>query len=59
MSVAAADVEPVLHETRDRIITGLVTALPMLALAVAAGARPMSAMQELQDRGRACACRSR
>src|ERR687891_286778 len=36
MSTAAADVEPVLHETRDRIITGLVTALPMLALAVAA-----------------------
>jgi stearoyl-CoA desaturase (delta-9 desaturase) len=30
------DVQPVLHETRDRIITGLVTALPMLALAVAA-----------------------
>ena len=36
MSAAAADVEPVLHETRDRIITGLVTALPILALAVAA-----------------------
>jgi hypothetical protein len=25
-----ADVEPVLHETRDRFITGMVTALPML-----------------------------
>jgi len=36
MSVAAADIEPVLHETRDRTITGLVTALPMLALAFAA-----------------------
>lgn len=36
MSAVVADVEPVLHETRDRIITGMVTALPMLALAVAA-----------------------
>jgi stearoyl-CoA desaturase (Delta-9 desaturase) len=36
MSPAPTDVEPVLHETRDRIITGTVTALPMLALAVAA-----------------------
>jgi stearoyl-CoA desaturase (Delta-9 desaturase) len=36
MSAVAADVEPVLHETRDRFITGTVTALPMLALAAAA-----------------------
>ena len=36
MSTVAADVEPVLHETRDRLITGMVTALPVLALAVAA-----------------------
>ena len=33
---AAGDIEPVLHETADRTITGLVTALPMLALVVAA-----------------------
>jgi stearoyl-CoA desaturase (delta-9 desaturase) len=26
------DVEPIVHETRDRLITGLVTALPILAL---------------------------
>jgi stearoyl-CoA desaturase (delta-9 desaturase) len=31
-----ADVQPVEHETRDRIATGLVTALPLLALGVAA-----------------------
>jgi len=31
-----ADVQPVEHELRDRIITGLVTGLPMLALGVAA-----------------------
>jgi len=31
-----ADVQPVEHETRDRIITGLVTFVPMLALAFAA-----------------------
>jgi stearoyl-CoA desaturase (delta-9 desaturase) len=36
MPAARTDVEPVLHETRDRIITGTVTALPMLALAAAA-----------------------
>ena len=30
------DVEPVLHETRDRIITGLVTVVPFLALGVVA-----------------------
>jgi stearoyl-CoA desaturase (Delta-9 desaturase) len=39
LSTAAADtgdVEPVAHELRDRIITGLVTVVPMLALAVAA-----------------------
>jgi stearoyl-CoA desaturase (delta-9 desaturase) len=29
---AADDVEPIAHETRDRIITGLVTAVPFLAL---------------------------
>ena len=28
------DVEPVLHETRDRIITGTVTAVPVLALGI-------------------------
>jgi stearoyl-CoA desaturase (Delta-9 desaturase) len=32
----AGDVQPVEHELRDRIITGLVTGLPMLALGVAA-----------------------
>jgi stearoyl-CoA desaturase (delta-9 desaturase) len=31
---AADDVEPVLHETRDRIITGTVTVLPVVALSV-------------------------
>jgi stearoyl-CoA desaturase (delta-9 desaturase) len=31
-----ADIQPVEHETRDRIATGLVTALPLLALGVAA-----------------------
>jgi stearoyl-CoA desaturase (delta-9 desaturase) len=31
-----ADVQPVEHETRDRIATGLVTALPLVALGVAA-----------------------
>jgi stearoyl-CoA desaturase (delta-9 desaturase) len=31
----AEDVEPVLHETRDRIITGTVTVVPFLALGVA------------------------
>jgi stearoyl-CoA desaturase (delta-9 desaturase) len=31
-----ADIQPVAHETRDRIATGLVTALPLLALGVAA-----------------------
>jgi stearoyl-CoA desaturase (delta-9 desaturase) len=31
----AADVQPIAHETRDRIITGLVTILPFLALGVA------------------------
>jgi stearoyl-CoA desaturase (Delta-9 desaturase) len=30
------DIEPVAHELRDRIITGLITVLPMLALGVAA-----------------------
>ncbi|HET8949609.1 MAG TPA: acyl-CoA desaturase [Solirubrobacteraceae bacterium] len=30
------DIEPVLHETRDRVITGTVTALPVVALGVAA-----------------------
>jgi stearoyl-CoA desaturase (Delta-9 desaturase) len=33
---ARNDIEPVRHETADRIITGLVTALPVLALAAAA-----------------------
>jgi stearoyl-CoA desaturase (Delta-9 desaturase) len=32
----AGDVQPVEHELRDRIITGLVTGVPMLALCVAA-----------------------
>src|ERR671918_1619285 len=32
----AGDVQPVEHELRDRIITGLVTGVPMLALGVAA-----------------------
>jgi stearoyl-CoA desaturase (delta-9 desaturase) len=32
----AGDVQPVAHELRDRIITGLVTGVPMLALGVAA-----------------------
>jgi stearoyl-CoA desaturase (delta-9 desaturase) len=32
----AGDVEPVEHETRDRIITGIVTAVPFVALAFAA-----------------------
>ncbi|HEY6694289.1 MAG TPA: acyl-CoA desaturase [Solirubrobacteraceae bacterium] len=31
-----ADIQPVEHETRDRIATGLVTALPLVALAFAA-----------------------
>ena len=31
----AADVQPVANETRDRIITGLVTMLPFIALGVA------------------------
>ena len=31
----AADVQPVQNETRDRIITGLVTILPFIALGVA------------------------
>src|SRR4051812_1326742 len=30
--VLADDVEPVAHETRDRIITGLVTALPIVGI---------------------------
>jgi stearoyl-CoA desaturase (delta-9 desaturase) len=30
----AADVEPVLHETRDRLITGTVTVVPFLALGI-------------------------
>src|SRR5919199_510912 len=30
------DIEPVLHETRDRIITGTVTVVPFLALAIVA-----------------------
>jgi stearoyl-CoA desaturase (delta-9 desaturase) len=34
--VSPDDVEPVANETRDRIITGLVTVVPMLALGVAA-----------------------
>src|SRR5687768_13184109 len=32
----AEDVQPVLNETRDRIITGTVTVLPILALGVVA-----------------------
>jgi stearoyl-CoA desaturase (Delta-9 desaturase) len=32
----AGDVQPVAHELRDRVITGLVTVVPMLALGVAA-----------------------
>ena len=31
---AAGDVQPVLHQTRDRIITGIVTVVPFLALGV-------------------------
>jgi hypothetical protein len=31
-----ADVQPVEHELRDGIVTGLVTVVPMLALSVAA-----------------------
>jgi stearoyl-CoA desaturase (Delta-9 desaturase) len=31
---SADDVEPVLHETRDRIITGIVTVVPFLALGI-------------------------
>ena len=31
---SAGDVQPVLHETRDRIITGIVTVVPFLALGV-------------------------
>jgi stearoyl-CoA desaturase (delta-9 desaturase) len=31
-----ADVQPVVHETRDRVITGLVTAVPLAALGIAA-----------------------
>jgi stearoyl-CoA desaturase (Delta-9 desaturase) len=34
--LAAGDVEPCLHETRDRIITGAVTVIPFLALGVVA-----------------------
>ncbi|MBX5442528.1 MAG: acyl-CoA desaturase [Solirubrobacteraceae bacterium] len=34
--VPAGDVEPVVNETRDRIITGLVTALPIVSLGVVA-----------------------
>ena len=30
------DIEPVLHETRDRIITGTVTVVPFLMLGVVA-----------------------
>jgi stearoyl-CoA desaturase (delta-9 desaturase) len=36
VALLATDVEPVAHESRDRIITGTVTVVPMLALAVAA-----------------------
>ena len=32
---APSDVQPVAHETRDRVITGIVTLVPLLALAVA------------------------
>jgi stearoyl-CoA desaturase (delta-9 desaturase) len=35
MAVAASDVQPVEHETRDRIITGAVTALPVVGLLLA------------------------
>jgi stearoyl-CoA desaturase (delta-9 desaturase) len=35
MPASPADVQPVEHELRDRIITGLVTGLPMLGLAAA------------------------
>jgi stearoyl-CoA desaturase (delta-9 desaturase) len=34
-AVDPGDVQPVEHELRDRIVTGLVTALPVLALTVA------------------------
>src|SRR5262245_42453334 len=33
-SSSQSDVEPVLHETRDRIITGIVTGAPFLALGI-------------------------
>src|SRR5690349_20684294 len=36
MTTQALDVQPVAHETADRIITGLVTTLPVLALGVGA-----------------------
>src|SRR6185503_16341040 len=36
MTTQALDVQPVAHETADRIITGLVTALPVLAFGVGA-----------------------
>jgi stearoyl-CoA desaturase (delta-9 desaturase) len=32
LDLGAGEVQPVLHETRDRIITGIVTAVPFLAL---------------------------
>jgi stearoyl-CoA desaturase (delta-9 desaturase) len=35
-AVSRADVEPVAHETLDRVITGLVTGVPVLVLGVAA-----------------------
>src|SRR5690348_2503577 len=36
MTTQALDVQPVAHERADRVITGLVTALPVLALGVGA-----------------------
>jgi stearoyl-CoA desaturase (delta-9 desaturase) len=35
-ALSATDIQPVAHESRDRFITGTVTVVPMLALAVAA-----------------------
>jgi fatty-acid desaturase len=36
MALSATDIEPVAHESRDQIITGTVTVVPLLALAFAA-----------------------
>ena len=39
VAAGPGDIEPVLHEAADRITTGLVTVLPVLALGVAAWRR--------------------